>query len=64
MAEIELSALDRQCLSQRLASLELAGQQVAAWTTRRNQQQVTINWRFTAEDASIKLKHLYPSISD
>jgi hypothetical protein len=64
MAEIELSALDRQCLSQRLASLEIAVQQVAAWTTRRNQQQVTINWRFTAEDASIKLKHLYPSIQD
>ncbi len=64
MAEIELSALDRQCLSQRLASLEIASQQVAAWTTRRNQTSVTINWRFTAEDASIKLKHLYPSITD
>ena len=64
MAEIALSALDRQCLSQRLASLDIAQQQVAAWTARRNQQQVTINWRFTAEDASIKLKHLYPSISD
>jgi hypothetical protein len=64
MAEIELSALDRQCLSQRLASLEMASQQIAAWTTRRNQQQVTIRWRFTAEDACIKLKHLYPSISD
>lgn len=64
MAEIELSALDRQCLSQRLASLEIAAQQVAAWTVRRNRAAVTIQWRFTAEDASIKLKHLYPSISD
>jgi transposase len=64
MAEIELSALDRQCLSQRLASLEIAARQVAAWTTRRNRAAVTIQWRFTAEDASIKLKHLYPSISD
>jgi hypothetical protein len=64
MAEIELSALDRQCLSQRLVSLEKAEQQVAAWTARRNQQQVAITWRFTAEDASIKLKHLYPSILD
>ncbi len=64
LAEIELSALDRHCLSQRLASLEQAQQQVAAWTTRRNQQQVTITWRFTAQDASLKLKHLYPSISD
>lgn len=64
MAEIELSALDRQCLSQRLASLEIAAQQVAAWTTRRNQQRVTITWRFPAEDASIQLKHLYPSVKD
>jgi len=64
MAEIELSALDRQSLSQRLSSLEMAQRQVAAWTSRRNQQQVTINWRFTAADACIKLKHLYPSIQD
>jgi hypothetical protein len=64
MAEIELSVLDRQCLSQRLPSLEVASQQVAAWTSRRNQAEVTINWRFTAEHASIKLKHLYLSISD
>jgi hypothetical protein len=63
MAEIELSVLDRQCLSQRLPSLQVASQQVAAWTARRNRAEVTINWRFTAEDASIKLKHLYPSIS-
>jgi hypothetical protein len=64
MAEIELSALDRQCLSQRFASLEVAEQQIAAWTARRNRAAVTINWRFTAEDASIKLRPLYPSISD
>ncbi|WP_220199687.1 IS630 family transposase [Ktedonospora formicarum] len=64
MAEIELSALDRQCLSQRFASPEVAERHIAAWTTRRNQQQTTIQWRFTAEDASIRLKHLYPSIKD
>ncbi len=64
MAEIELSALDRQCLSQHLASLDIARRHIAAWTRRRNRASVTITWRFTAEDASIKLKHLYPSISD
>ncbi len=64
MAEIELSALDRQCLSQHLASLDMAQRHIAAWTRRRNRASVTIHWRFTAEDASIKLKHLYPSISD
>jgi hypothetical protein len=64
MAEIELSALDRPCLSQRFDSLEQATQHITTWTTRRNQRQVTINWRFTTEDASVKLKHLYPSIPD
>ena len=52
MTEIELSALD------------MAERHIAAWTRRRNRASVTIHWRFTAEDASIKLKHLYPSISD
>lgn len=64
MAEIELSILDRQCLSQRLSSFEIAQQQIDAWTTRRNHASTAIDWRFTAEDASIKLKHLYPSIQD
>jgi len=47
-----------------MCNLEIATQQVAAWMTRRDQQQVIIHWRFTAEDASIKLKQLYPSIAD
>lgn len=62
MAEIELSVLARQCLHRRLASIEAVRQQVDAWQQDRNQAQVTINWRFTAEDARIKLKRLYPSL--
>jgi len=62
-AELELSALDRQCSLHRLVSFEQAEQQVAAWTTRRNQQQATIQWRFPAEDATINLKQLSPSIN-
>lgn len=61
MAEIELSVLSRQCLSQRLSSLEEATRQVEAWQTHRNWDQATVNWRFTTEDARIKLKRLYPS---
>jgi hypothetical protein len=64
MAEIELSVLARQCLAERMASIQQVQEQVDAWQQQRNQAQATINWRFTAEDASIKLKHLYPSISD
>lgn len=62
MAEIELSILARQCLSDRMPSLQLLQEQVAAWQIQRNEAQIKINWRFTTEDARIKLKRLYPSI--
>jgi hypothetical protein len=32
------------------------------WQHERNQSKMTINWRFTTEDARIKLKRLYPVI--
>lgn len=62
MAEIELSVLGRQALSGRLPDLPSLQQRVAAWQFRRNAHPVTIDWRFTASDARIKLKRLYPSI--
>ncbi|HYE34348.1 MAG TPA: IS630 family transposase, partial [Methylocaldum sp.] len=36
--------------------------EVAAWETRRNTVRAKIDWRFTTDNARIKLKHLYPSI--
>jgi hypothetical protein len=62
MAEIELSALSRQCLDQRLPDRATLERHVAAWQARRNAATSTITWRFTTADARIKLKHLYPSI--
>lgn len=62
MAEIELSVLARQCLHRRLATIDEVRKQLDAWQHERNQMQTTINWRFTASDARIKLKRLYPSI--
>ena len=62
MAEIELSVLARQALSGRIPTLQGLQERVAAWQERRNQHQTTISWRFTAADARIKLKRLYPSI--
>jgi hypothetical protein len=61
LAEIELSGLSRQCLSRRLGSFEEATRQVEAWQNHRNQDQAKVNWRFTTDDARIKLKRLYPS---
>jgi len=61
MAEIELSVLARQCLAERMKSIEVVRHQVQAWQQQRDQAQTTINWRFTTADARIKLKRLYPS---
>src|SRR6266446_10715291 len=61
MAEIELSVLQRQCLDRRIPDQETLKREVAAWEHQRNQHAVKANWRFTTEDARIKLKKLYPS---
>jgi len=61
VAEIELSVLVRQCLNRRLDSLESLRHEVAAWQARRDQREAKVNWQFTAEDARIKLKRLYPT---
>lgn len=61
-AEIELSALATQCLDRRIADSDTLAREVAAWQDARNTMGGTVNWRFTADDARIKLKRLYPSI--
>lgn len=63
MAEIELSVLSRQCLDRRIPDFQTLEQQVWAWQTQRNQQETWIDWRFTPEDARVKLQRLYPSIN-
>ena len=61
MAEIEFSILSRQCLSRRIPDQQSLRNEVAAWEKTRNENGATIDWRFTTEDARIKLKRLYPS---
>lgn len=62
MAEIEFSALFRQCLNRRIHSIEMLTREIDAWYQHRNELSVGIDWRFTTEDARIKLKRLYPQI--
>ncbi len=64
MAEIELGILSRQCLDRRIPDQPLLTRYVRLWQSNRNQAQVTVDWRFTAADARIKLKRLYPSIHE
>jgi hypothetical protein len=62
MAEIELSALERMGLDQRLATQAAVRTEVGAWEEERNDKNVTVEWRFTTPDARFKLKTLYPAI--
>jgi hypothetical protein len=63
MAEIELSVLARQCLGhRRIPDRETLTGEVGAWEAERNASKSSIDWRFTTDDARIKLKHLYPEI--
>jgi len=62
VAEIELSALNTQCLNRRIPNMGLMRQEVAAWERDRNHRAAVIDWRFTTEDARIKLKRLYPKL--
>jgi len=62
MAEIELSALTRQCLDRRLPDIPTLTQEVQAWQQQRNDEVVKVLWQFQTTDARTKLKHLYPQI--
>ena len=62
MAEIEIGVMSRQALAKPLPDFESFEKQVRTWTTKRNKEQVKINWQFTTKDARIKLAKLYPTI--
>lgn len=62
IAEIELSALNSQCLRRRIPSIEAMRNEIAAWQKHRNNRGAPIAWRFTTQDARIKLTRLYPKL--
>jgi len=64
MAEIELNVLMGQCLNRRIDNIETMKKEVRAWQTHRNNKEAKIKWRFTTDDARIRLLKLYPSIHD
>jgi transposase len=60
MAEIEIKVLVNHGLSKRVSSIQQMRKEVAAWNKARNRSASKINWRFSTDDARIKLKRLYP----
>jgi transposase len=63
MAEIELSVYSRS-LKTHIPTDEMLVKEVQALTDERNNHQNKVDWQFFTADARIKLKKLYPSISD
>jgi len=60
IAEIQISVLARQCLCRRIPALELLNHELETRNALHGAFQKPVDWRFTSEDARIKLKYLYP----
>lgn len=63
VAEIEFSALARQCLNRRIGSLDELARQVELWTNERNERSVKVHWSFTVVRATDKLKRWYEQVN-
>jgi hypothetical protein len=63
MAEIEFSALARQCLDRRIKDLPTLKREVVAWSQQRNEQKVKIHWSFTVKTARTVLASKYKNVN-
>ena len=63
MAEIEFSALARQCVNRRIGTLAELARQVDAWVAERNTRAVKIHWSFTRDTARDKLQRWYEKVN-
>jgi hypothetical protein len=62
IAEIELSAMSRQCLERRMKTLDGLNAELDAWQSDRNASKGTVHWQFTTEDARVRLHRLYHNV--
>ena len=62
MAEIELSALSKQCLDRRIAEMKILIDEVSAWEQERNAIRATVRWRFNKDNARVKLQRHYSNL--
>ena len=63
IAENELSAMTRQCLSnRRIGNIETLQREISAWSTAVNASQRGVEWQMKVTDARRKLKFVYPKI--
>lgn len=63
MAEIEFSALSRQCLNRRISSIEKLSHELKAWVKNRNKEKTKINWSFTVNKARHTMASQYRKVN-
>lgn len=62
MAELELSAISRQCLGRRIPDIETLSREMNAIVKERNELQIKAKWQFTIENAREKLHRHYENV--
>jgi DDE superfamily endonuclease len=62
MAEIEFSAISKQCLNRRIPDAETLQKEVLAWVDDRNSQRKSVDWKFSKTNARIKLERHYSNV--
>lgn len=63
IAENELSAMTRQCISgRRLGDIETLQKEIKAWSTDVNDSQRGVEWHMKISAARCRLKSIYPKI--
>ena len=59
MAEIEISALNKQCLARRLSTIDEVQHEASRCACERNRKRIKINWNFNSKDAKRVFPELY-----
>ena len=62
MAEIEISALSKQCLDRRIGDIKTLANEVHPWIQQRNRKKITISWQFTKNKAREKFSRFYNDV--
>jgi hypothetical protein len=62
MAEVEISAMSKQCLARRIGSRAILDREITHWVQSRNLERAKIRWRFTTPQAREKLTRHYDAI--
>lgn len=63
VAECELSAMTRQCLTgRRIGKMSELNDEITAWAEYINAEQRGVDWQLQVDEARTKLKRLYPKI--